>query len=475
MTDQIHRPRRFGKSKQATALVTSILVGSQFMVSMDATIVNVALPSMQDSLGLSGSALPWVVNAYALPFGGLLLLGARVGDYIGRRRVFIAGTLLFTLASLACGLASTPVELIAARGVQGVGAAAMSPVAMAILVAEFEGSQRNRVLGLWGAMSGLAGGVGMVAGGLLTSASWRWNFLVNVPVGIAVLVGSALLPAGRSRTVGRPDVIGAMLAAVGLSTIAYGVAIAGDSGWTTFSTLVFLGSGAMVVALFTLWQRRAEAPLVDLGIFRNRSVSIGIVIVAITGALGQVTYFTYTIYLQREHGFDPVTAGFAFLPISIILFAASTRVQMLIAKVGLRQSLGAGLMLSAVGLLWSTRIGSDDSFASAFLGPSILWSLGWGIAQATSFIAGAQGTSSAESGTVSGLISTTYRLGGAIGLAAILSIAAASSTVLQSGGTGGDLLDGLRAAWWAGSGLAFIGALLSCALPSPQRTSTHIG
>ncbi|MEW2016024.1 MFS transporter [Rhodococcus sp. NPDC076796] len=475
MTDQIHHPRRFGKSKQATALVTLILVGSQFMVSMDATIVNVALPSMQDSLGLSGSALPWVVNAYALPFGGLLLLGARLGDYIGRRRVFIAGTLLFTVASLACGLASTPIELIAARGVQGVGAAAMSPVAMAILVAEFEGAQRNRVLGLWGAMSGLAGGVGMVAGGLLTSASWRWNFLVNVPVGVAVLAGSALLPPGRPRTIGRPDVIGAMLAAVGLSTIAYGVAIAGESGWTSYSTLGSLGSGAVVVALFTLWQRRAETPLVHLGIFRNRAVSIGIVIVAITGALGQVTYFTYTIYLQREHGFDPVAAGFAFLPISIILFAASTRVQMLIAKVGLRRSLSAGLMLSAVGLLWSTRIGSDESFASEFLGPSILWSLGWGIAQATSFIAAAQGTSSAESGTVSGLISTTYRLGGAIGLAAILSVAAASSTVLQSGGTGGDLLDGLRAAWWAGAGLAFIGALLSYALPSPQRTSTHIG
>jgi EmrB/QacA subfamily drug resistance transporter len=449
--------------RQGRGLFVGVLIGVQFMVSLDATIVNVALPSVQQDLGMTPASLGWVVNAYALSFGGLLLLGARLGDTLGRRRVLVAGATVFALSSLWCGLAAGPGQLLAARAVQGCGAALMSPVAMAIVIATLDGRERHRVLGLWGAMSGLAGGLGMLAGGVLGLFSWRWNFLVNVPI-CAVLVPLALrrVPESRVARVGRPDVLGALLSATGLALLVFAVVRTREVGWGTPATLVPLALAAALLTAFVLWQRRAFDPIVPLRIFRLRTVSVGNAVTALTGGAGQVTYFFITLYAQQVLDFASLASGLVFLPISAAIFLTSTRASGLIQLMGLRHSLMAGLALSAVSLVWLARTPPDGSYAADLLIPSVLWGLGWGLAQAASFITPARGVDAELAGTASGLIATTYRVGGAACLAVMITIAAGragegSTTVLPAPAMGHALL--------GGAVVCLLGLLLTALLP----------
>ncbi|NUT96942.1 MAG: MFS transporter [Saccharothrix sp.] len=448
-----------------TRLILTALIGAQFMISMDATIVNVALPSIKEQLGFAQADLGWVVNAYALPFGGLLLLGARLGDALGTKKVFVAGTVLFSLASLWCGLADSAAALVAARALQGVGAATMSPVAMTMLVAAFDGRARHRALGWWGAMSGLAGGLGMLVGGLLSTASWRWNFLVAVPVGVLVLVLSRHLDQHRVPRVGRPDVLGAVLSTTGLLLVAYAVVGTERDGWAAWSTSGLLGVALLLLAGFVLWQRRAADPLVPLRIFGNRNVSAGNAVIALTGAIGQITYFMLTLYLQQVLGYGPLASGAVFLPISAVLLLVSTRTAWLIKLVGLRGTLAFGLGVTAVGSLWMSTVPAEGDYLTDIAGPSVVWAFGWGIAQASSFIAGAQGVGADLAGVASGLIATTYRLGGAIGLAVVVTAAAVRT---ESGGGSVDALTGgHQLAFLVAAGFAAVAAAL-CALLQPQ-------
>ncbi|GAB2445412.1 MFS transporter [Nocardia tengchongensis] len=457
-------PTRAGR----TGLVMLVLVGAQFMISMDATIVNVALPSIRDQLGFSDVALSWVVNGYALPFGGLLLLGARLGDRLGAQRVFRWGTVVFAVSSLWCGLATGPIDLVAARAVQGVGAALMSPVAMTLLVARFDGPARHRALGWWGAMSGLAGGLGMLLGGALTTVSWRWNFLINVPIGIAILLLSRYTGDRRLPAVGRPDVLGALLSTTGLLLVAYAVISTERLGWTDWSTSGLLGVALLLLAGFTVWEARVRDPLVPLRIFGFRSVSAGNTVIALVGAIGQITYFTVTLYLQQVLDYSPLRSGAVFLPISVTLFVVSTAVPRLIARFGLAAALGGGLAVAAAGLIWLAAHPPQGSYLRDVLAPTVIWAAGWGIAQAASFVAGAQGVEAELAGVASGLIATTYRLGGAIGLASMITLAAARTEHLRPTTSAAHALaGGITAAWWAGAGCALVATAVTLLLRRP--------
>lgn len=455
--------------RRGSGLLLTVLVGAQFMISLDATIVNVALPSIKQDLGMGQTSLGWVVNGYALAFGGLLLLGARLGDVFGRRRMLFVGTVVFALSSLWCGLAGGPGQLVAARALQGVGAALMSPVAMAIVIATMDGQARNRALGLWGAMSGLAGGLGMLCGGLLSQLSWRWNFLVNVPISVVLLtVAVGSVPESKVPRNGRPDVLGALLSTAGLSLLVFAVVRTRETSWTAPSTLLMLACSAALLAGFAGWERRAADPVVPLRILRSRTVSVGNAVTALTGGVGQVTYYFVTLYVQQALGYRPLTSGLVFLPISAAIFLTSTRASALIRAIGLRRALVAGLALSAASLLWLSRAPADGHYAADILVPSVLWGLGWGLAQATSFIAPARGVRPDLAGVASGLIATTYRIGGAICLAAMITTAAARTAhVTPAGATAGvaALASGFRVAFLGGAALALLGLLLALLLP----------
>ncbi|WP_433567086.1 MFS transporter [Nocardia sp. CA-151230] len=456
--------------------VMVVLVGAQFMISMDATIVNVALPSIRQQLGFSDVTLSWVVNGYALPFGGLLLLGARLGDRLGAQRVFRWGTVIFAAASLWCGVASGPIELVAARAAQGVGAAIMSPVAMTLLVAQFDGPAQHRALGWWGAMSGLAGGIGMLLGGALTTVSWRWNFFINVPIGVVILLLSRFTGDRRLPAVGRPDVLGALLSTTGLMLVAYAVIGTERLGWADWSTTGLLGVALLVLAGFTAWETRVRDPLVPLRIFGFRSVSAGNTVIALVGAIGQITYFTVTLYLQQVLDYTPLQSGAVFLPISVSLFVVSTAVPRLIRGLGLAWSLGGGLMIAAGGLIWLAAHPPHGSYTRDVLGPTVLWAVGWGIAQAASFVAGAQGVESDLAGVASGLIATTYRLGGAIGLASMITLAATRTEQLRATESQARALaGGITSAWWAAAGCALVAAAVTVLLRrrAPADSAAH--
>lgn len=448
---------------QRTELVLLLLVGIQFMVSLDATIVFIALPSVQDDLGFSTASLAWVIFGYALPFGGLLLLFARLADLLGRRRMLLIGITVFSVASLLCGFAHGPEQLIAARALQGIGAAIMSPVAMTLLLLAFHGPARHRALGWWGAMSGVAGGSGMLLGGVLSTASWRWNFLVNVPIGVLfALLAARLLAETRQDSAAQPDILGALLATSGLSLVVYVTVQTETAGWLAWSTAGALALALLLLVAFVIVERKASNPLTPLRIFTNPNVSAGNVIIALVGAIGQIGFFTLTLSLQHVHGYSPLIAGAAFLPISVAIFLASTRVAPVIRRLGLKGALAGGLGLAVVGQLWLAYTPPEATYARGLFLATIVWGLGFGLAQAASFIAGARGVAQDLASVASGLIATTYRIGGAIGLAALSTLAAAKTTAAAGNGpiTTAALSAGHSWAFLGGAVLAVAGIAL---------------
>ncbi|GAB2824601.1 MFS transporter [Actinocorallia aurea] len=414
------------------SLVLLVACLGQFLVVLDVSIVNVALPAIRAELGFDATGLQWVVNAYALTFAGFLLLGGRAADLFGQKRVYLAGLALFSVASLAGGLAGSPGLLVAARALQGVGAAVLSPATLTILATTFtDASARTKALASWSAAGAAAGAIGSVLGGVLTEyLSWRWVLLINVPVGGAVLLAaSAVLAERAAPSARRLDVAGAILVTAGFSAVAYGTAQTHEHGWGSLAALGPLAGGVAALAVFLLVEARfATAPLVPLGIFKARAVSVANLIMVLVGAAFFAMWYFLSLYMQNVLHYSAVRAGLGFLPHTFAIIAGARSAPHLMRRLGARRVLAIASVLSALGFLWQAQIGPDTSYVSGLLGPAILMCLGSGLLF-TPVAALATGAATASgTGLVSGLVNTSRQVGGSIGLAALATVAASAAS-----------------------------------------------
>ncbi|HXE44296.1 MAG TPA: MFS transporter [Conexibacter sp.] len=441
----------------------AVLAVAQFMVVLDASIVNVALPSIQTALGFSESSLPWVVNAYTLAFGGFLMLGGRAADLFGRRRMFIVGLGLFSAASLLGGLASSAGWLIAARGLQGLGAAIVSPAALSIVTTTFtEGAERNKALGIWGALAGAGGAVGVLMGGMLTQwAGWEWVLFVNVPIGLAAAIAAPrFVRESRSHERTSLDILGAVTVTAGLVALVYALVDAHSAGWTSFQTLGLLVLSAVLLASFVVTELRTRWPLMPLTIFRNRNVASADAVALLVGASLFSMFFFISLYLQQVLHYDALKAGLSYLPLaSAIIFSAGAASQ-LVTRVGPKPVLATGLGFTTAGLLLFTQISAGGSYLGDVLIPSVLVAIGLGLSFVSLTITAVSGVTHDEAGLASGLLNTAQQVGGALGLAVLSSVSA--SKIASSGGQGADALtSGFQAAFTVGAGFAALGVLLA--------------
>jgi EmrB/QacA subfamily drug resistance transporter len=471
MTD---RANRAGVVNPWIVLVLVCL--AQFMVILDATIVNVALPSIQTDLEMSDANLQWVVNAYTLLFGGFLLLGGRAGDLIGRKRVFLAGVVLFTLASLLCGLAQSESWLILARGVQGLGAALVSPAALSIVTTTFkEGAERTKAMGVWAAIAVGGGAVGLLLGGILTDAlSWPWIFFVNVPVGIAAFVLSLrLVPESKDEKAHRSfDLAGAVTVTSGLIALVFGIVRSNQSGWGSAEVLGFITLAVVLLAGFVVIERRSAEPLVRLSIFAVRTVRGANVAMLVVASGLFAMFFFNTLYLQRVLGYSPLEAGLAFLPFTAGIIVGAGLSQRLLPALGAREVPIIGLALAVTGLLLFLRLTPDGTYLVDLLPGIMLTSVGMGLTFVPVTLVATSGIPVGDAGLASGLFNTSQQIGGALGLAVLSTIATSkTSDVLASLGrepsqtdTAGALVDGFHVAWLGSAVLLAAGAVLLLAL-----------
>jgi EmrB/QacA subfamily drug resistance transporter len=422
----LDRPR-ISRARHSPGLLLAVICVAQFMVILDVAVVNVALPSIRESLGFSTAGLPWVVNAYTLTFAGFLMLGGRASDLLGRRRVLLAGIALFTLASLACALSGSPATLIAARAVQGIGGAVISPASLAILTTSFaEGRERNRALGFWGAIGGIGAASGALLGGLLTQGlGWQWVFLVNVPIGALVLAaGPRIIPEGRAELGHRHfDVTGAMLVTGGFVALVYGIVRAEALGWGAIGVLGPITAGILLLGLFALVEGRvARAPLVPLWILglRRLRAANAVVLGLYSGVF--VMWFLLSLYVQEVLGYDAIQTGLAFLPMTVAVAIASSRAPRLVAMLGARWTITAGMLTAALGLALLTGIHPGASYIAVLPGGTLA-AAGLGLALVPSTIVAVQGVPAAAAGVASGLLNTSRLLGGALGLAVLTTVA----------------------------------------------------
>jgi EmrB/QacA subfamily drug resistance transporter len=420
-------------------LVLCLVCMAQFMVILDATIVNVALPSIQEDLGMSDADLQWVVNAYALTFGGFLLLGGRAGDLMGRKRIFLVGVVLFTVASLANGLAPTSEALIIFRGVQGLGAALVAPAALSIITTTFEeGAERTKAMGVWAAIAVGGAAVGLVLGGILTTAlSWPWIFYVNIPVGIAVLLASIrYVPESKDEHAHKSfDVAGATTVTAGLLALVYGIVKAQEKGWTSLHTGGFFALAFVLLAAFVVIERRSVEPLVRLGIFRVRTVrAANVVMFLVAAGLFAMFYFN-TLYLQRVLCYSALEAGLAFLPFTAGIIIGAALSQTLVPKLGAREVPLIGMPMAIVGLLLFVRLQPDGSYVTDLLPGILLASVGMGLTFVPITLIATSGIPHDDAGLASGLYNTSQQIGGALGLAilATLSVEATEDTLTGLG------------------------------------------
>jgi EmrB/QacA subfamily drug resistance transporter len=460
-----------------------LLAAAQFIVVLDASIVNVALPSMGEALDFSQENLAWVVNAYVLTFGGFLLLGGRLADLLGRRRVFIAGLLLVAVASLAAGFATNEGQLIAARAAQGLGAAIISPAALSIVTTTFrDGSERNKALGVWGAVAGAGGAAGVLLGGILTDGlGWEWVLWVNVPVALAAAaLAPTLLAETRSESATRHfDTAGAVSVTAGLSVLVYALVDASDAGWGSLQTLGLIGVAAALIASFVAIELRSAAPLVPFRIFRLRTLTGANVVGVLVGASLFSMFFFITLYMQQVLGYTPIEAGLAYLPLALTIIAASGVASQLVTRVGFKPVLATGMILIAAALAWFSQVSVGGGFVSDILFPSLLAATGLGFAFVTTTIAAMSGVESQEAGLASGLINTSQQIGGALGLAVLATIATSTSDdlLVSAGGdpaaTANALNEGFQAAFLGGSVIAVIGLVLTLVLIRGRDSRAH--
>jgi EmrB/QacA subfamily drug resistance transporter len=451
-------------------LALLVLCLGDLMIVLDGTIVNVALPSIRDDLGFSQESLAWVVNAYLLTFGGFLLLGGRLGDLFGHRRMFLSGIALFTLASLACGLATSQGALVAARAVQGLGGAIVSAVALSLIMTLFvEPAERAKAMGVFGFVLSGGGTAGVLLGGVITDVlDWHWIFLVNLPVGIAVFALTlALLPGTRGHATGRVDVAGAITVTASLMLAVYAIVNGNEVGWTTARTLGLLGASAVLMVVFLSLEARLSAPLVPLGIFRNRNVSTANVIGALMAAGMFAYFFLSALYLQGILGYTPMEVGLAYLP-SMVIWGGSSLLlsDRLVMRLGVRTPLIAGLALMTVGLLLLARTPVDGSFLADVLPATIAVGLGAGIGFNPILLAAMSGVSPTEAGLASGVVNTSFMMGGALGLAVLASLAAWRTEELEAAGESARaaLNGGYHLAFLVGSAFVVASAVVAAAL-----------
>ncbi|MFE9457301.1 MFS transporter [Streptomyces californicus] len=453
-------------------LVVALTV--QFLVSLDMSVVNVALPDIRSDLGFDGGGLLWVVNAYALAFGGLLMLGGRLADLAGPRRVLTAGLALFGLASLAGGLAWSPGSLVAARAVQGVGAAALAPVAFALITLAFPaGPARSRALGLWG-MAGAAGGaVGVLAGGVLTDATgWRSVMLVNVPIVAFALAAAARTgPVGaRGRTGARLDVAGALLATAGTTLLVLGLVRTADHGWTSPVTLASLGGAVVLLAAFVAVELRTASPLLRPGLLTGRPVLTANLFCLLLASAQFGAFYFVSLHMQLVLGFGPTAAGFAFLPFCVGVVAGSILATRAVAVLGMRRLMTLGAALAALGMGWFAATATvEGSFLVSILGPSLLCSFGIGLCFVPLGTAATTDVTAEETGMASGLLNSSRQVGGSLGLAVLVTVA-----VQVTGGSTGlaELSSGYAAALWGAAGLLAAAAVAAYVLlPAEEKAA----
>ena len=422
-------------------LALIVLCLGDLMIVLDVTIVGVALPSIKEDLGFSEESLAWVVNAYLLTFGGFLLLGGRLGDLFGHRRLFLIGIALFTAASLACGLAGSQEVLIVARAVQGVGGAVVSAVALSLMMMLFtEPAERAKAMGVFGFVASGGGSIGVLLGGVLTDVlSWQWIFLVNLPVGVAVVALSLrLLPAAPGMAAnGRLDIAGAITVTASLMLAVYAIVNGNETGWSSGRTIGLLAAAAVLMALFIAIEARVRAPLMPLGLFRLRNVSTANVVGVLWAGAMFAWFFLSALYLQLVLGYSPLEVGLAFLPGNLVMGALSVGLSAkLVMRFGIRLPLGAGLVFAAVGLALFARAPVDGSFVVDVLPSMILLGIGAGIAFNPVLLAAMSDVEPTEAGLASGVVNTSFMMGGALGLAVLASLAASrTDSLLASGDT----------------------------------------
>jgi EmrB/QacA subfamily drug resistance transporter len=450
-----------GRKRLALALLCTV----QFMVVLDVAIVNVALPSIQRDLGFSQENLQWVISAYALLFGGFLLLGGRAADLLGRRRVFRAGLIVFTVASLLSGLAWSDGALIGSRALQGLGSAIISPAALSILTTTFnEGSERNTALGAWGATGAFGAVAGVLLGGILTDLlSWEWVFYVNVPVGIAAFaIAPRLLGESRDALARGFDLPGAALVTGGLVVLVYTLTQANAHGWGSATTIGLLGVAAALLAVFVAWERRTREPLVPGSTFRLRTLVGANVAGVILGTIIFSMFLMLTLYMQQVLGYSPLRTGVAYLAVSGTTIVWSAMAAKLVTRVGVKPVLVAGMTFLAAGLAYFSQVSVGGSYLGDLLPGFLLIAIGMGFSFVPISIAALAGVAPSEAGLASGLINTSQQIGGALGIAALSAIATSTT-----GGRVTDpaaLTDGFQAAFVAGAGAALVGVIVAAGI-----------
>ncbi|MGY0019195.1 MFS transporter [Streptomyces sp. cg35] len=425
-TSQLTQDQKPGAARREghPGIALTVIAACQLMVVLDATIVNIALPHIQDALKFSTTDLTWVVSAYTLTFGGLLLLGGRAGDILGRRRVFMTGILLFTFASLLGGLAQEPWQLLTARALQGVGGAIASPTSLALITTTFpEGPERNRAFGVFAAVSAGGGAVGLLAGGMLTEwLDWRWVLFVNVPIGILIAVLAPRYINESERHPGRFDISGALTSTLGMAALVYGFIRASEEGWRDNLTLGSFGAAVALLVAFVAIESRAKEPITPLKMFadRNRSGTYVIMLSLAAAMLGM--FFFIVLFVQNVLGYSPIEAGLAFLPVTAAIAVGAGLSQRFLPVLGPKPFLVGGSALVAVGLAWQALISPDSSYVGGILGPMLIFAFGMGLNFVTVTLTAVSGVAPHEAGAASGLLNTTQQVGGSLGLSILTTV-----------------------------------------------------
>ncbi|MBJ3810119.1 MFS transporter [Streptomyces flavofungini] len=425
-TSQLSQDQKPGAARREgrPGVALTIIAACQLMVVLDATIVNIALPHIQDALKFSTTDLTWVVSAYTLTFGGLLLLGGRAGDILGRRRVFMTGILLFTLASLLGGFAQEPWQLLAARALQGVGGAIASPTSLALITTTFpEGPERNRAFGVFAAVSAGGGAIGLLAGGMLTEwLDWRWVLFVNVPIGVLIAFLTPLYISESERHPGRFDFVGALTSTAGMASLVYGFIRASEEGWRDGLTLGSFGAAVVLLVAFVLIESRAKEPITPLKMFADRNRSGTYVIMLSLAAAMFGMFFFIVLFVQNVLNYTPIEAGLAFLPVTVAIVIGAGLSQRFLPVLGPKPFMVTGSAFVALGLGWQTFITPDSSYVSGVLGPMVLFGFGMGLNFVTLTLTAVSGVAVHEAGAASGLLNATQQVGGSLGLSILTTV-----------------------------------------------------
>jgi EmrB/QacA subfamily drug resistance transporter len=463
-----------GSHQRRKWLALALIVTAQFMVVLDVAIVNVALPSIKVDLNFSQESLQWVITAYAIMFGGFLMLGGRLADLLGRRRLFIAGLALFTVSSLLDGLAWSEASLIVFRSLQGLGAAMLSPAALSILTTTFtEGKERNSALGIWGAASGSGGAAGVLLGGALTSGlNWSWIFFINVPVGIVVMALAPVLLRESKANLGHRhfDFAGAASITGGLMLLVYAMTRAAQHGWGTAETIVLLGVSALLLVTFVVVEMRSRAPLLPLQIFRLRTLSASNASGLLMGGAIFSQFFLLTLYMQQVLHYSAIKTGVAYIGLTLTIIVFSVVAQAIVTRVGIRRVLPLGLALSAAALVWFARLPVQGHYFRDLFPPFIISGLGLALAFVPMSIGALTGVRQRDAGIASGLINTTQQIGGAIGVAVATTVATTfTSHYVNAHPNSGSfspaaLTHGFQVAFYVLAGMAAVGALIAAVM-----------